>query len=333
MNRRRSRRAFLASLGAFVPLSGPFYCGAAAADAYTLRLSLASAANSVNGDAAVRFAVAVKRRSNGQLNVAVYPNGQLATQQGAIDGLTTGVIDFTVGASSFLVPLFPRYQVFDMPFLFKNLAAGLRVLDGPIGAEFFAELEPKGIVGLGWGINGLKELETTAKPVVTPEDMKGLRIRIQGGGVFVATYQALGAIPVPIDFAETNTALQQHTVDAVDLPVDVFTASKFYITMKHVAMTNHTLSVIPLLGSKRKIEALPLALQKTIKEAAKEIVPGWRDYLIRQTSEEVQFLKKNGVVFTETQYPAFHKAVEPVYASYQSKLGGDLIERIGRAAG
>ena len=283
--------------------------------------------------AAVHFAAQVDRRSKGQLKIEVYPSGQLANEPNSIAGLTTGTIDLSIQATPFLEPLFPKFQVFDLPFMFKSLPAAFRVLDGPIGDEFLADLDSKGIVGLSWGAGGFKELESTNKPITVPEDMKGLRMRIPNGAVYVATYQALGAIPIPIDNAEVLTALSQRVIDAVDFNIDVTTGGKFYIAIKHLALSNHILSANLLLASKRKVEALPPALQRILKDEGKRVVPFWRALFDRQIVADIKILKENGVVFSEIQYSAFRKAVEPVYALFQTKLGGDLIERVSRAAG
>ena len=306
---------------------------AAEIETYTLRLAQSSPTNNPHVVAALHFAAAVARRSKGQVRVEVYPNGQLGSEKDNVDALISGVIDFTIGTSATLVPLFPRYQVLDMPFLFKSFGAGYRVLDGQIGNELFAELESKGIVGLGWGIGGFRQIETTTRAIIVPDDMKGLRIRIVGGAVQVAMYQALGAVPVTIDIAETYTALSQHTIDAMEIPLATIVLSKYYTVIKHVAMSNHILSVNPLLGSKRKIESLPATVQKIIKEEAKAVVPFWRSLIAVQLASDVQALKANGVAFTEIQSAGFRKAMDPIYASVQAKLGDNLIDRISRAGG
>src|SRR5580704_3092199 len=113
--------------------------------------------------------------------------------------------------------------------------------------------------------------------------MRGLRMRIPGSAVFTATFQALGSIPVAIDSAEMFVALQQHTIDGVEVGLDPLTAGKFYTIIKHVAMTNHVLTLLPIMGSKRKIEALPAPLQKIIREEAKATVPYSRAFTARQT--------------------------------------------------
>jgi TRAP-type transport system periplasmic protein len=178
-----------------------------------------------------------------------------------------------------------------------------------------------------------KEISTTTKAVVVPEDMKGLRMRIQNGAVFVATYQALGAIPVVIDATEVFVALQQRTVDAIDINLNAVREGKFYTLIKHVALANHILAVNPLFGSRRKIEGLPAPIQKIIKEEGRALEPFWRSLTAKQTAADVQTLKDNGVAFTEIQYAPFRKAMEPVYATFQARLGADLLERVSRAAG
>jgi TRAP-type transport system periplasmic protein len=330
MNRCLSRKHVIGTLGA-LGIAGPAL-PSGAADTYSMRLSVSVPPNSLEATAALRFASTVGRRSNGALKVEVFANGQLATQQETPEALATGVIDFAIQGTAFWTQLFPQYQVFDAPFLFKNLAAGVRVFDGPVGAELFALLEPKGIICLGWGTGGFRVLETTSKAVVAPDDLKGLRIRIQNGAVFVATFQALGAIPVTIDLSELYMALQQHVVDGQDLPIAAFVSAKYYTVVKHVALSNHVLAVEPLFGSKRKIEALPAALQKIIREEGKAVAPFMRALAEQQSLAAVRFLKQNGIGVTEIQYSVFRKAVDPVYALIQSKLGGDLLDRVSRAA-
>ena len=333
MNSRRSRSFFLGALGAVgVPIGGPFSSKAQAADSFVLRLHVPEAATSTFGTVAVHYAVLVERRTQGRLKIEVYPSGQLGRQDQIDDALVAGVIDLALHASAVMVPLFPQLQVLDLPFLFRDMAAAFRVLDGPIGDELFGILEARGILGLAWGASGFKELETVSKAVVVPDDMKGLRVRILSNATYLATYQALGAIPLTIDIAETFVALTQRTVEGMDINLDSFMAAKFYNACKHVAMLNHFFPANPLIGSKRKIEALPPDLQRILKQEAKALIPYWRSLAARQTADDIVFLKKNGVVFTEIQYPAFRKAVEPVYAMLQARLGGDLIDRVSRAA-
>ena len=327
--RRRSRRYFLGALGAF---GLPGMQRVAAAETYTMRLSFTVPMDSLQGASATRFAAAVLRRSNGQLKIEIYPGGQLAKQDQVTEELTTGILDFAIQSSSILEPLVPQFQVLDMPFLFKDAAVAYKVLDGPIMEELFAKAEPKGIVGLAWGVDGFRQIWTTSKAVSVPEDMKGIRMRIEGGPIYVATYQALGALPLTIDNSEIFLAVSQHTIDATDNPLPGFTSLKRYEYLKHVAMANHIVSVAVFLGSRRKIEALPPPLQKILRDEGKALVPFWRSLYDREVAADIQILRNNGVAFTDIQYPAFRKAMDPVYATMQPKLG-DLLDRVSRAAG
>jgi TRAP-type transport system periplasmic protein len=327
----QARKGFMASsLGAFAATAASGSWPARAADSYTLRMSFEAAATTAWGMAAARWAVAVARRSNGALKIELFPNSQLASQPATIQGLTTGVIDLTFGATVYLEPLVPELKVFTLPFIFRNAASVFRVVDGPIGDEFFAKLETKGIAGLFWGTSSFREMETVSKPIRVPEDMKGMRFRIQGGAVGVGMAQALGAIPVTIDFAEIYTALSQHTIDVIDSTPDAVVQSKFYTIVKHVAMTNHVFVLQPMLVSKSKLESLPPNLQKILKDEAKAILPVWRAAAAKQTTIAFDTLKGQGVATSEIDYPAFRKAMDPVYASLQSTLGGDLIQRVSR---
>jgi TRAP-type transport system periplasmic protein len=336
MQRSRSRKLFLtASFGRLAATGAAASCvrKASAADSYTLRLSIVTSTTSTLTVSAIRWASAVGRRSNGRLKIEVYPDSQLAKEPGAIEGLNTGFVDLTIGASVFLEPLFPQLQALTLPFMFKDAATAFRVVDGPIGNEYFSQFEAKGILGLGWGTSGFRQMETVTKAIRVPEDMRGLRYRIQGGAVGVGMAQALGTIPVTIDFAEIYTSLVQHTIDLIDSTPDTVLESKFYTVVKNMALTNHVFAFLPLLGSKRKIESLPPDLQKILKDEAKVMVPLWRSLIARRSVEAIETLKSRGMNITEIQYPVFRRAMDPVYAALQSKLGGDLVQRMSRAAG
>lgn len=323
-----SRKQF--ALGSAATLAGTR--AASAADSFTLRLSTTGNSTTIWYFAATRLSESVARRSNGRLRIEIYPNSQLAKEVETIQGLTTGTVDLAIESSVFVEPILPQMQVFTLPFMFKNAAAAFRVVDGPIGEELFAALDQKGIAGLAWGGTGFREIETVNKAVKVPEDMKGLRLRVQGGAVYVGMAQALGALPVTIDFSEVYAALSQHTIDAIDNTPEGVVDLKLYTVVNHLALTNHIFTVQPLLGSKAKISALPPDLQKILKDEAKALVPYWRGVLTQHAAESLETLKSKGMTITEVDFPAFRRAMEPVYGALQSKLGGDLIQRAVRAA-
>jgi TRAP-type C4-dicarboxylate transport system substrate-binding protein len=206
------------------------------------------------------------------------------------------------------------------------------VLDGPVGDYFASALSAKGIQLLAWGSGGLKQLETTSRLITTPDDMKGLKIRILPFPIYAAMYQALGAIPLSIDFSETYLALQQHTVEAIDSSLDAATAANMYVVCKRCALSNHIFSVTPLFASKDKIASLPPDLQTILTEESHNAIPFWRATYAKHIGDVIALMKTNGVAFNEIEYAPFRRAVEPVYTAYRSKLGGDLLDRVTRAA-
>ena len=266
------------------------------------------------------------------MKVEIFPSSQLAGAQDSINGLMTGSVDLSIYDAAYLVSIMPQYQAIILPFMFRSLTSLYRVLDGPIGNQYFADLDAKGIVGLMWGGGEVREVETTSKVIATPADMKGMRFRIHGGPD-IPTMQALGAIPVSIAYTETYVALRQNTIDGIEIGLEgVASAKKLHEVLKHVAMSNHVISIAPLLCSKKKLQTLPPDLQKMVRGAALSVRGAWRARYDARTEEAMQTLKSNGVAFNDIDYPAFRKAMDPVYATYESKLGADFIQRVSRAA-
>ena len=301
-------------------------------DVFTLRLSISPPPGSTYYLHATEFANTVNRRANGRLKIEVYPSGQLAKQYESIAGLITGTVDFSLHDAAYLSSVFAPAEAVLLPFMFKNIATLYRVVDGPVGDQLFKQLDGKGILGLSWGAGGFRAMETTNKPIVKVEDMKGLRIRIHGG-TDVAMMQALGAIPLSIDSTETFTALSQHTIDGEEVGIENLVSDKTYPFLKHIAISNHVPSIAPLLASKKKIEALPADLQAIVRDSAVAVRSSWRTLYAQRAQEAVDFVKQNGASFTEIDWAAFRRLMTPIYASVEPKVGADILQQVTKAAG
>jgi tripartite ATP-independent transporter DctP family solute receptor len=282
--------------------------------------------------AARQLGAAVARRSNGRLQIEVFPNSQLAKERESVQGLLSGTVDMTAQATPWIESFYPQMQVLTLPFLFKDSASAFRVADGPIGDELFAGLETKGITGLLWCGTSFREFESTGRPIKTPDDVKGLRFRVQSGAVYVGMATALGAIPVQIDYSELYTALSQKTIDLIDSTPDGLVSAKLQMVTKNLAMTNHVYNLNPLIASKKKLDELPSDLQRILREEIRAIRTSWRNRCDQQAAESLQALKSGGMTFTEIDHAAFQRAMEPVYAAAQTRVGGDLVQRLVRAS-
>jgi TRAP-type C4-dicarboxylate transport system substrate-binding protein len=215
--------------------------------------------------------------------------------------------------------------------LFKDAKTAEQLLDGPIGQQLLADMPSKGIYGFVWGHYGWRETETASQPIREPSDLKGLKIRIQPGAVFAASFKACGAIPVVMDLSEVYIGISQKTVSGLELPFMAVVSSKIYEVTKHAGLTNHVYNAGAVMASKVKFDKLDPAHQKAIREAAVEIQPIWRTTVAQKTEEGRKFCESKGMSITDTNYAAFHAAMTPVYDEFRDKIGADLVQQVMKA--
>ncbi len=336
--RRLTRREVLqggigvAAVAGTTLLSFPGRAARAAAQPTVLKLGHADTALHPAHMIATRFGDLVKERSGGSLEVRPYPVGQLGTMANVMSGLTTGIVDLSMTASGFLESFFPEVQAIDLPFLFKDVGPAERLLDGPIGREILNGMTAKGIYGLTWGHYGWRETETRAHTLKTPADFKGLKIRVQPGAVFAAMFKAVDAVPVVVDLSELYLALSQGTVNGYELPFLAVISSKLVEVTKYVGLTNHVYNAGALMASKVRLDSLTPKEQEVIRETAKEIQPFWRKTIAEKSLESRRMCEQAGLVITEVDYPAFQKAMEPVYTEFRAKIGPEFVEKVMQAA-
>jgi tripartite ATP-independent transporter DctP family solute receptor len=268
---------------------------------------------------AERFAAEVARRTNGRIQIHVYPAGTLGSEINIIQGLQTGIIDFAMHTSGYLESFVPTIQVLDLPFLFKDSNAAQRVLDGEPGKELASDLLAKNIVHLAWGHYGWRQVETTDKVVRTASDMKNVKIRIQAGPLFASMFKAVGAVPVVIDAGDVYIALQQKTVDACEFPFLAYVTNKIYEVAKHVAKTQHVYNAGALMASKPKFDALSAADQQIVRSAGAGQTAFWRNLVAETDAKFEKQMAARGIQITTTDFASFRAAMNPVYAEFKPK--------------
>ena len=278
----------------------------------------------------VSFAQLVARNSHGALKVELYPNGSLAREQDSVNGLQTGTIDMCVQTTAYLESIVKRIQALDLPFLFRDRKTAERMLDGEVGKQISTELAQRGIITLAWGTAGWRQITFTEKRVSKPEDMRGLRVRIQNGAVYASMMKALGAIPIVIDIAETYLALQQKTVDGLDLPLLSLLTQNFYQVAKHITLTNHLYNPQLVLMSKQRFDGLAPDQQRVLVDAGASTQRYLRNLVADAQAGTLQALKDKGLTVDQIDYPAFRTAMNPVYAEYREKLGAEAFDAIMR---
>jgi tripartite ATP-independent transporter DctP family solute receptor len=175
---------------------------------------------------------------------------------------------------------------------------------------------------------GFRNMTTKNKPIHTPDDLKGLKMRVQEAKVWLGLMRALGAIPTPIPFGELYNALQQGVVDGQENPIVTIVSMKFYEVQKQVGLTEHTYTALPVLANKKWWDSLTPAQREVIAESVKQSVAEQRKTVAAQVDEGVAFLKGQGVTITEVDKPKFMEATKEVPALIADQVPPDLVRRI-----
>jgi len=293
------------------------------AQAASLRFASEAPRTDTQFIAGQKFSELLKARTNGALDIKVFPDSTLGNTQAAITGARGGAIDLVVAGSANFSGMVPLLSMFDIPFMFKDTEHAYRVLDGKVGQEMLDKLDAVGLKGLAFWDNGWRQMTNSKHPIKTPDDVKGLKMRTTGSPVHIEAFKLLGANPVPMPLAELYTALEMKTVDAQEHPIGVFTSAKLYEVQKYLTLSYHAYSALLVAMNKAKFDALPADQQKALVEAAREAGQYQRKLNNELIAKQVEEVKKAGVEVVEKidQQP-FLEATKGVRASFIAKSGG-----------
>ena len=283
--------------------------------------------------AALQFAEQVKNQTNGEFEVQIFPNGALGSDQQSINAVRGGQIDFCLTGNPFFTGLAPTLNVLDLPFLFKDRDHVAKVVDGPIGDTLRAELEGSNLKAIGTLDIGWRNLTNNRRPVVTPDDIRGLKIRTTPNPAHLRAFQLLGAVPTPMAFTELFTALETGTVDGQENPVTLILNSRFYEVQDHLSLTRHAFTSAPLCMNNTKFAAYPKEVQDIFIKLGKETAATQRQMNVDAEKSSLAALKEHGVqVVDEPDYAAFAALVaKPVEQEFVAQYGSDILDKITAA--
>lgn len=322
-----TKRFFLAVLMAGILSFGFGGAGSALAEMSPMTIKLAHVVNEKDGFhiAATRFKEIVEDRTGGKVSVELYPNAQLGDERTLLEGMQIGSVDMGIITNGPVANFVEEIAVFELPFLFASPEAAYSVLDGEIGKEILASLDRVQLKGLAFAERGFRNLTNNVRPVATPKDMEGLKIRVMENPVYIDTFQALGANAVPMAWTEALTAMQQGTIDGQENPINVIHSFKLYEPQKHLSMTRHTYAPATIVMSLNLWNGLPADVQGIIAAAAQEAAEYEREMNAKMSAEQTQDLRDNGMQIVENpDIPAFQAKVAPVYEKYGAKFGSYL---------
>jgi tripartite ATP-independent transporter DctP family solute receptor len=276
------------------------------------------------------FAERIGTKFPKKFNFKFYPNGQLGKEKALINNVRLGSLEMAMVASGVLA-LDNKLGIFDLPWLFANRAQVQRAVSGEFGKEVKKRLEEKqGFIVLGIYENGFRHVVNTKRPILTPADMKGLKIRVTGSKYKRDGFSAMGADPVPIAWQETFTAIQQGVVDGAEAALYGFYGAKLYEITKYLSLTRHTYSPSFLIVSKTFWNSLSKKEQKTFQQVADDMSPD--AYKAAAKLEQGYIEKMKGKIkFNKVDPAPFQKKAQSVYKEYTKAYGDGWLKLI-RAA-
>lgn len=278
--------------------------------------------------AARSFKEEAEKLSNNRLDVQLFPNRALGDERPMLDGLRLGTVDLAVITNAVIAQIEPSFQINDMPFLFPDEATAQRGLDGEMGRSLSTRLETRGVVNLGYMEGGFRQMINNVRPIVHPADVRGVKFRVLQSPIYVGMYTALGGTAVPMAWGETFTAVQQGTIDGLEIPLAVIDANRYNEVTKYLSLTNHIYSMIALLMAKRNLERLPADLRDVVRAAGVAATAKQRAASIANARQITEALRGKGMTVNAVADPAeFRHAVLPMYESFRGAIGADIVQQ------
>ncbi|MCH1431465.1 MAG: TRAP transporter substrate-binding protein [Flavobacteriaceae bacterium] len=271
--------------------------------------------------------------SQGKMRLQIYPNQQLGSERECLELLQIGSLDMTKVSGAVLENFAPKLRIFGLPFLFDNKDHLFKVLDGTIGKELLKEGEEYWLKGVGFYDSGSRSFYTKERPVEQPEDLEGLKIRVQESVSAFDMVKQLGASPTPISWGELYTALQQGVVDGAENNPPSFYLSRHYEVCKYYSIDEHTMIPDVLLVSTHLWNRLSSEEQGWLQKAIDQSIPYQRDLWIQSENKSLQAVIEAGVEVTYPKKNRFQEATQKMYQDFKKDPQmAELIERIRNEA-
>jgi tripartite ATP-independent transporter DctP family solute receptor len=335
------RRAALLAAGLGATLAAPRVVRAQGSGQYRPEYKMSVVGNRPIpfAEGAFIWAELVTQRSNGRINVKVYPGSQLVggDQTRELLAMRQGVVDFAVLSTINVAPQVREASLFQLPFLMPDHRALDALINGDVGRELFGVVERREVMPLAWGENGFREISNSKRPLRAPGDLRGLKIRFAAGNIFKDIYEALGANPVQMSFADLQPALSTGAVDGQENPINLFLAFRMdTLAQKHLTVWNYVNDPLIFALSKQAWLGFSAADQQLVRECAEEA--GQRQIALTRKGlglaggdrASLEDLGRRGVevaALSAEEKRAFAAATKPVYDKWAATVGADLVRK------
>jgi len=255
-------------------------------------------------------------RSGGRIAIEVFHSRQLGEEKDTIEQTRFGVIDMNRINLAPLNNLIPETSVPALPYIFRSIAHMRKVMDGEIGDEILAAFEAHDLIGLAYYDSGARSFYNTQRPINTPADLDGLKIRVQQSDLFIAMINALGANATPMPFGEVYSALQTGVIDGAENNWPSYESTKHFEVAQYYSLDEHSMSPEVLVMSKASWDKLSADDQAMIRQAAKDSVVRMRELWDAREKESRAIVEAAGSQINTVEKQPFIDAMEPVYESF-----------------
>ena len=256
----------------------------------------------------------LNERTNGEMRVRVYPGGQMGSEEDTLEIAVFGGLDLTRVNLAPINSIVPETIVLALPFLFKSVAHSRAVFDGAVGRKILDAMMPHGLRGMCYYDSGARSFYNTIRPIHSPDDMVGMKIRVQNSDIYVAMMQALGANPTPIPYGEVYQSLIQGVVDGAENNYPSYESSRHFEAAGHYSLTRHVMAPEVLVASRRSWDRMTPEEQSYLQAAANDSVPIMRELWDARVVVSKQRILDRGVqVIENVDHAAFSEKMLPVW--------------------
>jgi TRAP-type transport system periplasmic protein len=317
---RRVAAIAVLAVGAFALNAG------AAAGQTVLKLGHCCTETSAHGVLATKWAEFTGAKSGGELKLNVFPQGQLGDEKALVEALRLGTVDASVITTDVLISDVPEFTVIGLPYAFTSYEDAHAFLKGKGGNVLLSKLDRIGIKGLGIADTGFRSMGNNVRPINSPEDLKGVKIRVIQAPLSVKTLEAMGANPVPMPWAEVIPALEQKIIDGVESGNAYYVGLKAHEHTKFFSFTNHRYSGTAVLVNLRRFNRLSPKQQEALKTAALEAIPFANEAIQKAEAEMRPAFEKSRTAVNQVEQKQFQERVRGIWTDFEKEVGPELMQ-------
>jgi C4-dicarboxylate-binding protein DctP len=299
-----------------------------------IKFSHVVANDTPKGKGALKFKELAEKYTDGKVKIEVYPNSQLFKDKEEIEALQLGSVQILAPSTAKFAPLgVKEFEALDLPWLFKDETTYDKAMKGPVGKWLFQRLETKGISGLAYWTNGF-HMTSANRPLLTPADFQGLKVRISGSKIADRYFRDLGSIPQIMAFSEVYQALQTGVVDACENTPSNYWTQKFYEVQKDITVSYHAHLQYAVIVNTKFWNGLPPDIRAQLDKAMAEATDYSNAIAAKENEDALADIKKSGKTtlhyLTDDQRKAWQTAMQPTYKWARSRVGGEVLDLLAK---